>query len=179
MASRFLFDTSALIAHSRQEPGWARVQALFEEGDSEILVASVSLTEFARRLRELGATEAEARGTVEDYLEILDEVIPVDEGVAFTAFDIGCAVEKRLPLIDALIAAADHRRGACLVHRDQHMAPIPADLVAQIDLSKESDEAQHLSTTQPPPLPPEPTASGSPAGPRRRSRRQGSSGSGG
>ena len=56
MALRFLLDTSALLAHSRQEPGWARVQALFEVGDSEILAASVSLTEFARRLRELGAT---------------------------------------------------------------------------------------------------------------------------
>ncbi len=97
MASRFLFDTSALIAHNRQEPGWSRVQALFEENDSEILVASVSLTEFARRLRELGATEDEARRTVEDYLELLDEAVPVDEGVAFTAFEIGCAVEKRLP----------------------------------------------------------------------------------
>src|SRR3954447_26128299 len=118
MASRFLFDTSALIAHNRQEPGWARVQAIFEEGESEILIASVSLTEFARRLRELGATEAEARRTVEDYLELFDEVVPVDEGVAFIAFDIGCAVEKRLPLTDALIAAAAQRRGAHLVHRD-------------------------------------------------------------
>jgi predicted nucleic acid-binding protein len=143
MAPRFLLDTSALIAHNRQEPGWKRVQALFEETDSEILVASVSLTEFARRLRELGATEDEARRTVEDYLELLDEVVPVDEGVAFTAFRIGCAVEKRLPLADALIAAAAHERGAFLVHRDQHMAPISHALVAQIDLSKESDEDQH------------------------------------
>jgi|SRR3954454_11915953 predicted nucleic acid-binding protein len=160
MASRFLFDTSALIAHNRQEPGWARVQAIFEEGESEILIASVSLTEFARRLRELGATEAEARRTVEDYLELFDEVVPVDEGVAFIAFDIGCAVEKRLPLTDALIAAAAQRRGAHLVHRDQHMAPIPSDLVAQVDLSKESDEVQHLSTAQSPSPSPETLASG-------------------
>jgi predicted nucleic acid-binding protein len=97
MASRYLLDTSALIAHNRQEPGWARVQALLEEKDSEILAASVSLTEFARRLLELGATVDEARGTVEDYLELLDEVVPVDEGVAFTAFAIGCSLEKRLP----------------------------------------------------------------------------------
>ena len=49
-ALRFLLDTSALLAHSRQERGGARVRMLFEEGDSEILAASVSLTEFARRL---------------------------------------------------------------------------------------------------------------------------------
>lgn len=139
MALRFLLDTSALLAHSRQEPGWARVQAIFEEDDSEVLAASLSITEFARRLRELGATVAEARGTVEGYLELLDEIVPVDERVAFAAFEIGCEVAKRLPLADALIAAAARERGACLVHRDQHMEPIPASVVEQIDLSKEPD----------------------------------------
>jgi predicted nucleic acid-binding protein len=139
IASRFLLDTSALLAHSRRETGWARVQALFEAEDTEILAASVSLTEFARRLRELGATVGEARGTVGAYLELLDEVVPVDAGVAFTAFDIGCAMVKRLPLADALIAAAARERGACLVHRDQHMVPIPSELVAQLDLATEPD----------------------------------------
>jgi hypothetical protein len=42
--ARFLLDTSALLAHSREEQGWARVQALFEDADSEILAASLSLT---------------------------------------------------------------------------------------------------------------------------------------
>jgi PIN domain nuclease of toxin-antitoxin system len=78
---RYLLDTSALLAHSRQEPGWVRVQALFQEDDSEVLAASVSLTEFARRLRELGATIEEARRTVESYREVLDEIVPVDARV--------------------------------------------------------------------------------------------------
>jgi predicted nucleic acid-binding protein len=76
---------------------------------------------------------------MEDYLELLDDVVPVDEGVAFIAFDIGCTLAKRLPLADALIAAAAHGRGACLVHRDQHMEPIPASVVTQLDLSREPD----------------------------------------
>jgi predicted nucleic acid-binding protein len=71
-AQRFLLDTSALLAHSRQEPGWARVQTLFDEGDAEVLAASISLTEFARRLRELGAPAEEARRTVEDYRDPRD-----------------------------------------------------------------------------------------------------------
>lgn len=133
---RFLLDTSALIAHNRQEPGWARVQALLEEGGSEVLAASVSLTELARRLRELGASDEEARRTTEDYRELLDEIVPIDDRVAFTAFEIGCALVERLPLVDALIAAAARERGACLVHRDRHMAPIPTSLVEQIDLAK-------------------------------------------
>ncbi|MEA2561691.1 MAG: hypothetical protein QOH06_3195 [Acidobacteriota bacterium] len=136
---RFLLDTSALIAHNRQEPGWARVQALLEESGSEVLAASVSLTEFARRLRDLGASDEEARRTVEDYRELLDEIVAIDDRVAFTAFDIGCALVERLPLADALIAAAARERGACLVHRDRHMAPIPSSLLEQIDLSKHPD----------------------------------------
>jgi len=139
MMPRFLLDTSALLAHWRQEPGWARVQALFEAGDSEVLAASVSLVEFARRLRELGATAGEARRAAEDYMEALDEIVPVDERVAFTAFDIGCEMPQRLPLIDALIAAAARKRSACLVHRDHHMVSIPASVVEQIDLATESN----------------------------------------
>lgn len=137
MAQRFLFDTSALIAHHRQEPGWARVQALFEQSDAEILAASLSLTELARRLRDLGATVEEARRTTADYQELLDEIVSVDENVALAAFDIGCQMTERLPLADALIAAAACERGACLVHRDRHMTPIPGSVVEQIDLSRE------------------------------------------
>jgi len=137
--ARFLLDTSALIAHIRQEPGWDRVQALFEAGDSEILAATVSLAELARRLRELGASAVEARQAAEDYMEALDELVPIDESVALAAFDIGCETAERLPLIDALIAAAARERSACLVHRDQHMAAISASVVEQIDLAIQSD----------------------------------------
>lgn len=137
MPRRFLLDTSALLAHFRREPGGARVQSLFEEENTEILAASVSLTEFARRLREVGATVDEAHQTVRDYQELLAEVIAIDGRVALTAFDIGCETPERLPLVDALIAAAARERGACLVHRDRHMASIPESLVNQIDLSGE------------------------------------------
>jgi PIN domain nuclease of toxin-antitoxin system len=40
MAQRFLLDTSALLAHHRQEAGWSQVQQLFEKSDVEILAAS-------------------------------------------------------------------------------------------------------------------------------------------
>lgn len=139
---RFLLDTSALLAHSRQEPGWSRVQALFEDNESEILAAGLSLTEFARRLRELGATAGEARRTVEDYRELLEEIVPIDERVAFSAFEIGCEMTERLPLADALIAAAARERGACMVHRDRHMAAIPAGLMEQIDLATDSSSPE-------------------------------------
>jgi len=56
---RYLLDTSALLAHYRQEVGWEKVQALFETDEAELLIASVSLTELGRRLYELGSTEIE------------------------------------------------------------------------------------------------------------------------
>lgn len=139
MALRYLLDTSALLAHSRQEPGWERVQALFEDDSCEILAASPSLTEFARRLHVLGATVEQARRGAEDYRDLLDEIILVDERVAFAAFEIGCAMDERLPLVDALIAAAAREQSACLVHRDHHMAAIPASVLEQVDLSKQPD----------------------------------------
>ena len=52
----YLFDTSALLAHYRRESGWQQVQAIFDDDAADILLASVTLTEFARRLRELGAS---------------------------------------------------------------------------------------------------------------------------
>jgi len=112
---------------------------MFEAGDSEILAASISLTEFARRLCELGATAEDARRTVDEYRELLDELVVIDETIALAAFDIGCQLKQRLPLADALIAAGARERDACLVHRDHHMAPIPKKLVEQIDLSKEPE----------------------------------------
>jgi predicted nucleic acid-binding protein len=111
------------------------VQAILEDTDSHVLVASVSLPELARRLRELGATFEEARRIVEDYAELVDEVVDVDKRVALSAFDVGLETPQRLPLTDALIAAAARERSACLVHRDRHMVPIPPSVVEQLDLS--------------------------------------------
>ena len=45
----YLLDTSALLAHHRQEPGWEQVQAIFTEDGAEVVIASVTLSEFARR----------------------------------------------------------------------------------------------------------------------------------
>lgn len=51
---RYLLDTSALLAHYRQESGWETVQALFEDDMAELIIAAITLTEFGRRLRDLG-----------------------------------------------------------------------------------------------------------------------------
>lgn len=135
---RYLLDTSALLAHNRQEAGWQQVQALLETVDAEIVVASASLAEFGRRLRELGAADADVEATLSSYELMMSAVIAIDTAVARAAFTLGCRTPDRLPLTDALIAAAAQAADAVLVHRDAHMRPIPAELVRQLALSSEA-----------------------------------------
>jgi predicted nucleic acid-binding protein len=130
----YLLDTSALLAHYRQEEGADQVQSLFDDDDNVLLIASVSLPEFARRLRDLGADANEAREVVERYRQAITEVVAVDAEVANASFDLICAMPARLPLVDALIAAAARTRQASLVHRDAHLRAIPATLLSQLDL---------------------------------------------
>ena len=82
---RYLLDTSALLAHHRQERGREMVQAMFEDNEAEIIVASVSLPEFGRRLRDLGASETVAQETLTSYQLLCTAVAPVDAAVAFAA----------------------------------------------------------------------------------------------
>lgn len=132
---RYLLDTSALLAHYRQEDGWQEVQALFETDEADLIAASVSLTEFGRRLRELGANETEAEEVLSAYQLLFTEIASVDVAVARAAFVLGSRTPRRLPLVDALIAAVAQAKAAVLVHRDEHMRSIPPELVLQQDLT--------------------------------------------
>lgn len=132
---RYLFDTSALLAHFRQEVGWEQVQALFEAEDTEAIVASVSFTEFGRRLIDLGATVSAAETILANYSLLVNHIAVVDINVAMAAFQLGSQTPQRLPLIDALICGAAQVHDAALVHRDAHMASVPTDLLHQIDLA--------------------------------------------
>ena len=132
---RYLLDTSALLAHHRQEPGSEAVQAIFEEAEAEVFLCSLTLAEFARRLRDLGAAPAEIEADLASYEALADALLPVDAPVARLAFQLGCATPTRLPLVDALIAATAVRAGATLVHRDAHLRAIPEDRLVQQELA--------------------------------------------
>ena len=132
---RYLLDTTALLAHYRQEEGWERVQAYFEDDSAELLLASPSLAEFGRRLRELGADEATIDEVLVTYQLLFSEIVAVDAAVAKMALRLGWRSPRRLPLVDALISASAQVRDAKLIHRDEHMRGIPADMVQQIDFA--------------------------------------------
>jgi predicted nucleic acid-binding protein len=130
----YLFDTSALLAHYRNERGASRVHDLFTAEDAELYIASVSLPEFARRLRDLGQNEPQIRRVLADYRQILNGIVAIDVIVAEVSEEILLKIPTRLPLVDALIAAASRVQGATLVHRDVHMRAIPSDLLPTLDL---------------------------------------------
>lgn len=132
-----LLDTSALLAHFRNESGAERVQALFEEDGAELLLCSITLPEFARRIHALGASLEETQEIVRRYRHIADEVVAVDAKVAELAFNLIVETPERIPLVDALIAASAQSRGAHLVHRDAHMKAIPSSLLQQTALDEQ------------------------------------------
>lgn len=137
---RYLFDTSALLAHFRQEKGWQQVQALLESDDAEVVAASVSLTEFGRRLIDLGASMTEAEAVLTEYSLLLNYIAPIDVSSAMAAFRLGSQTPQRLPLIDALICGAAQVHAAMLVHRDAHMGAIPAELLEQLHLTQDQPD---------------------------------------
>ena len=130
----YLLDTSALLAHCRNEQGSDRVQELFDEEDERILLCSISLPELMRRLRDLGADERGISDLVAHYKQLVDEIVPVDGSIAERSDDVIRVATARIPLVDALIASAARSRDALLVHRDSHMRAIPVEIVRQLDL---------------------------------------------
>ena len=74
----YLLDTSALLAHYRDEDGAPQVQALFEDGDASIAIASVTVTEFSRRMYALGASPEDVASTLENYGRTFSSVIAID-----------------------------------------------------------------------------------------------------
>jgi len=132
--SACLLDTSALLAHYRAEAGADRVQELLEDDGVDLALSAVTVTEFARRVAELGAEPNAARDAALQYARLVTEVVPVDAAVAIRAFEISATASGRVPLVDALIAACASVLGATLVHRDPHFQSIGAGLVASESL---------------------------------------------
>ena len=131
---KYLLDTSALLAHFRDEAGAGRVQELFDEAGSDIFVVSVTMTEFSRRLSVLGATSAEIERCLGDYRMLFRAVVSIDEVVALRAFAISESCLPRIPLVDSLIAAAAAITSATLVHRDSHFNRVPGRELVQEQL---------------------------------------------
>ncbi len=133
-ANRFLLDTTALLAHYRQETGDVMVHELLVDDGNDILICAFSITEMAWRLQALGAIAEDARKVALEYAGLATEVIGVDMALALRAFEIGNVSTERLPLVDAIIASAALLNNAVLVHRDRHFSLLSTDLLPQLFL---------------------------------------------
>lgn len=99
------------------------------------MLSSVSLAEFGRVLRSNGLEPAQVDETLDAYLPLFAEVVPVDAGVARASIHLMETVPTRIPTADSLIAASALVRRACLVHRDGHFRAIPGNILATLDIA--------------------------------------------
>ncbi|GEP46254.1 type II toxin-antitoxin system VapC family toxin [Brevifollis gellanilyticus] len=129
-----VLDTSALLAHYLEEPGFDLVETLTADPQNHVCISSVTWLEFRVRLEQLVADAATKSRTLDIYRALLGEGIPVNDAISNRALLLRQSSQGRLPNMDALIAATAAEHGAILVHRDPHMAGIPTTVVAQLVL---------------------------------------------
>lgn len=129
-----MLDTSAILAHYYDEPGADEVAKLWDDESNTLGISAVTVAELRGQLQKEAAGGVEADAAAHAYLDELTVCLPIDRATAECAWQLRASVSHRLPLVDALIAAAARERGAVLVHRDPHMSQIPAELVQQIVL---------------------------------------------
>ena len=72
----YLMDTSALLVLYRKEPEVDRVLALFDDPQHDILLSTVSVAEFGRKLRELGKNRDEIEETLDLFLQFSPTLSP-------------------------------------------------------------------------------------------------------
>jgi len=130
----YLLDTSALLAHFFDEPGADIVQGIWASKGPKPAISAVSIAELRGRLRDEGTDEDEAVRAADDYFGELTTCLSVDRSVAEMAWQLRALTSRRLPFVDALIAATARAAGAILVHKDPHMSRIPTEVVKQLVL---------------------------------------------
>lgn len=128
----YLFDTSAVLIHFQDEPGAEKIVEILTDSETSCYLCAISLVEFARKLKDIGVSKKETDSILASYRSLFDEIIAVDVTVAGHARTIAEKTPERLPLVDSLIAGAAKAVDARLVHRDKHLAAIPASVVEQV-----------------------------------------------
>ncbi len=129
-----VLDTSAILAHFFDEPGAEMVASLWASRSELPGISAVTVAELRLRLRDELSEDSEAEAAVSRYLNDLTVCLPIDRAIAECAWQLRVSASRRIPLIDALIAATARTVGATLVHRDPHLRAIPVELLEQLEL---------------------------------------------
>jgi predicted nucleic acid-binding protein len=127
-----LLDTSAVLAHAYRENGAEIVAATIAR--EEAWIAAPTWLELRIHL----ATEEGGSEMLDEYRTLVRGITPVTVEVADAAFQLRQAVKRRIPSMDALVAASAIVRGFSLLHRDAHFAAIPQELLSHASLPPKS-----------------------------------------
>lgn len=132
-----LLDSSAWLAHLFGESGVDDVTHLFKDPAVKVSISALSIPEVYGRLIALGK-QAHWADVWENYAALFSKVISADVNIAHRAIQIRDETPRRLPTIDALIAAVAAENDLILVHRDPHLSAIPASSLQQMQLPSKS-----------------------------------------
>ena len=130
----YLLDSSAWLVHMLGESGHETVSRLFDDEANSVSISVLSIVEvyarfvFLERVNEWSTVFA-------SYEQLFTTIVPVSAEIAHQAITLRTNTPKRLPTIDALIAATAAHEQMMLVHRDPHLAAIPSNLVTQLQLA--------------------------------------------
>lgn len=116
-----LLDTSALLAHYFDEPGAAEVDALWQDSAAKTVLCVLSVAELRSRLRAVTTNAPEIERAFDLYVNELTRCLPIDRRVAELADRLRVLSPRRVPLVDACIAATAAHHACLLVHRDPHL----------------------------------------------------------
>lgn len=126
-----VFDTSALLAFLRAEPGGDVVRAQLEaggRGEEALFLSGISLTELRYlHIRRYGDEQAER--VLQSLLSLPVRIIYPDEVICRQAGAIKAVCQ--LSLADSLIAATAMVIGATLMHKDAEFLPLAPKLAQE------------------------------------------------
>jgi predicted nucleic acid-binding protein len=112
----YFFDTSALVKRYHEEPGTERVDAIIEDGDTEIIVSSLLIVEtasaFRRKYNRNEISEVELNESIGVFFrEALDAfvIVPLEESLLTFSFDL--ILEDDLRTLDSLPTPLADRKG--------------------------------------------------------------------
>ena len=132
-----VLDTSAILAHYFGEEGAGAVDQLWTVDDFSLGVSVLTLPELWTRLHACLEDMEEADNAFDSYINHLTTALPVTRDVAELSIVFRNQTDKRLPLVDAVIAATAKARNAILFHSDPHLSQIPAAILHQVCLRGE------------------------------------------
>ncbi len=133
-----LLDTSALLAHYFDEPGAAEVDAIWQDSACVTVLCPLSVAELRSRLRVVTIKGPEIERAYDLYVNELTRCLPLDRPVAELADKLRVLSSRRVPLVDACIAATAAHHDCLLVHRDPHLDSLETAGVRMLRLPDKS-----------------------------------------